>query len=97
MQASGADEMAELQEEVHREVAEGERDHALDLARAQVCLPPSIAAILAASTALRAGSNRPFSSPSFVLTLTGIRRLVVQIKAIDKDDLVRRRASPQPF
>ena len=33
-------------------------------------------------------SNRPCQILDFVLTLAGIRRLVVQIKAIEKDDLL---------
>ena len=32
--------------------------------------------------------NSPFSGPWFVLALVEIRRLVVQIKAIVKDDLI---------
>jgi len=34
------------------------------------------------------GIKSPFSGPVFALELTGIRRLVVQIKAIEKDDLL---------
>ena len=40
--------------------------------------------------ALRLGSNGLFLGPRFVLALSGIRRPLVQIKAIEKDDLVRR-------
>jgi len=42
-----------------------------------------------AGSAASGGSNRPFQALAFVLVLAGIRRLVVQIKAIEKGDLRR--------
>ena len=38
------------------------------------------------------GVKTPFSGHQFVLALAGIRRLVVQIKAIETDDLLSRQA-----
>jgi len=38
---------------------------------------------------LRRGTKSPFSDPEFVLALAGFRRLIVQIKAFEKDSLLR--------
>ena len=39
------------------------------------------------------GVKSPFGGPWFSLTLAGIRRFVVQIRSIEKSDLVRSRAA----
>jgi len=51
---------------------------------------PGVKPSLLPPTSHQGGMKSPCPGPGFVLALAGIRRLVVQINAIEKDDLIPR-------
>ena len=77
-----------------------------NLALTGLCVPSSLdsGASMRWSANPQSGIKSPFPGPRFVLALAEIRRPVVQIKAVDKDDLVdtrtrrsaRTRSLPEP-